>query len=187
MKNLPQIGNILIGFLLGVISVGVINLVTSPPRGRPIELNPPPTPSPIRVHVNGAIENPGVYTLPADAITQDAIDAAGGVSDGAYLDNINLASQLKDGAQIYVPSLNENEGETTLSSSPTNPTHPRININTAAASDLELLPGIGPSLAQKIIEFRQENGPFETIEDLLDVSGIGPSKLEEIRDHVTIR
>jgi competence protein ComEA len=94
---------------------------------------------------------------------------------------------LKDGAQIYVPSLNENEGETTLSSSPTNPTHPRININTAAASDLELLPGIGPSLAQKIIEFRQENGPFETIEDLLDVSGIRPSKLEEIRDHVTNR
>jgi competence protein ComEA len=187
MKNFPQVGNILIGFLLGVISVGVINLVTAPPRGKPIELLPPPTPSPLRVHVNGAVQNPGIYTLPADSIVQDAINAAGGLTQSAVLHNLNLASPLEDGELIYINSPDESGQGNLLSSTLLNPDTPKINLNIATASEMELLPGIGPSLAQKIIDFRQENGPFETIEDLLDVSGIGPSKLEEIREHVVIR
>ena len=189
MKNFPRVGDILIGFLLGAISIGVINLVTAPPRGKPIELNPSPTPSPVRVHVSGAVENPGVYTLPPGAIVQDAINAAGGLSNSATLETINLASPLKDGEQVFVYSSSEIEQSGRFSSTPSDaiPSPLQININTADVSDLELLPGIGPSLAQKIIEFRQENGPFETIDDLLDVSGIGPSKLEEIIDHIVVR
>ena len=105
MKKLPQVGNILIAFLLGAISVGIINLVTAPPRGEPIELNPLPTHSPIRVHVNGEIHFPGVYTLAHDSIVQDAINAAGGLTQAASLTNINLASPLKDGELIYIYSV----------------------------------------------------------------------------------
>lgn len=187
MNRTSQIGNILIGFLLGVISVSVINLVTAPPRGTPIELSPPPSPAPIRVHVNGAINSPGVYTLVPGSIAQDAIDAAGGPTDSAMLLNINLASPLEDGELIYIYSTDEHQQDPHLSSTPSDPNTPKINVNTATASDLELLPGIGPSLAQSIVEFRGNNGPFETVEDLLDISGIGPAKLEEIKDYIVVR
>jgi competence protein ComEA len=187
MKSSTQAGNILIGFLLGVIAIGAINLVTAPPRGNPIELEPPPSPAPIRVHVNGAIQNPGVYTLPADSIVQDAINAAGGITYSATLDNINLASPIEDGQLIYIYSSEESEVNSLLAATQNNPNSPKINLNTASASDLETLPGIGPSLAEKIIEFRQVNGPFDTLDDLLAVSGIGPSKLDEIRDYAVVR
>lgn len=187
MKRFSQVGSILIGFLLGVIAIGVINLVNAPPRGTPIKINPPPSPLPLRVHVNGAIQNPGVYTLPPGSIIQDAINTAGGITHSATLDNLNLASPLKDGQLIYVYSSEENEPASPLAATQNNPNSPSINLNTASASDLETLPGIGPSLAEKIIEFRQLNGPFESLDDLLAVSGIGPSKLEDIRDYTVIR
>ena len=101
MKHFPRIGNVLIGFLLGLIAMGVINLISVPARGFPIQLDPPPTASPFRIHVNGAVLNPGVYNLPQGSIVQDAINAAGGSTYTASLENINLASPLKDGQLIY--------------------------------------------------------------------------------------
>jgi competence protein ComEA len=118
---------------------------------------------------------------------QDAIDAAGGITSSADLESINLASPLDNGELIYIYPSSETDGERSLATSPTIPNTPLLNINTANASDLESLPGIGPSIAGKIIEFRQANGPFETLDDLLAISGIGPSKLEEIRDFVVVR
>jgi competence protein ComEA len=187
MNRFSQAGNILIGFLLGAIALGAINLITAPPRGTSIEIEPPPTPAPVRVHVNGAIHHPGVYTLPAGSIVQDAIVAAGGVTHSAITDNLNLASPIEDGELIYIFSSEEDEQNSQPSNPSDNPISPKINLNTASASDLETLPGIGPSIAGKIIEFRQINGPFETLDDLLAISGIGPSKLDEIRDYAVVR
>jgi competence protein ComEA len=187
MKHFPRIGNILIGFLLGLIAMGVINLISVPARGFPIQLDPPPTASPFRIHVNGAVLNPGVYNLPQGSIVQDAINAAGGSTYTASLENINLASPLKDGQLIYIFNSEEIEQNSLLTPTQINPNFPKINLNTADASDLVNLPGIGPSLADMIIEYRQANGPFEDLDDLLAVSGIGPSKLEGIKDYAVVR
>jgi competence protein ComEA len=187
MKSFPQIGNFLVSLFLVIIIAAVINLVTAQPRGISIELSPPPTPAPVRVHVNGAVIDPGVYSLPSRSIVQDAIEAAGGLTSVASIENINLASPLQDGQLIYIFSSDEPSTESSHTPPSSNTTIPRININTADASDLERLPGIGPSLAGKIVEFRQLNGTFETVEQLLEVSGIGPSKLEEIKDYIIVR
>jgi competence protein ComEA len=187
MNSFSRIGNILIGFLLGLIAIGVINLISAPPRGYPIQLDPPPTASPIRVHVNGAVMHPGVYSLPQGSIVQDAITAAGGSTYTASLENINLASPLKNGQLIYIFNSEEIEQNSLLTPTQSNPNFPKINLNTADASDLVNLPGIGPSLAGMIIEYRQANGPFEDLDDLLAVSGIGPSKLEAIKDYAVVR
>lgn len=187
MKSFPQIGNFLVGLFLVIIIAAVINLVTAQPRGIPIELSPPPTPAPVRVHVNGAVGHPDVYSLPSGSIVQDAIEAAGGLTSVASIENINLASPLQDGQLIYIFSNEESTTESSHIPPSSNTTIRQININTADASDLERLPGIGPSLAGKIVEFRQLNGPFETVEQLLEISGIGPSKLEEIKDYIVVR
>lgn len=187
MKNYPQLVNILIGFLLGVVAVLGINLISAPRRGLPIELNPPPTPQPIRIHVNGAVRYPGVYTLPPGSIVQDAVDLAGGTTDSADMRNTNLASPLSDGELVYIYSSSELETGSNNPTSPENPNTAKLNLNTATLSELETLPGIGPSLAEEIVNFRSEHGPFEIVDDLLEVSGIGPAKLEQLKDYVVVR
>lgn len=187
MKNYTQLVNIFIGFLFGVVVVLTINLISAPPRGLPIELNTPPTPQSLRIHVNGAVQYPGVYILPPGSIVQDAVDLAGGINNFAELRNTNLASPLSDGQLVYIYSASELE---TGSNNPTalaNPNTAKVNLNTATVSDLEALPGIGPSLAEEIVNFRSENGPFESVDDILEVSGIGPAKLEQLRDYVIVR
>jgi competence protein ComEA len=177
----------LTGLLIGILAVGIFDLLTAKPRGEPILLLEPPTPSAVRVHVAGAVSEPGVYSLPANSIIQDAIEAAGGLLPEASLNSMNLAAPVLDGQLIYL-SFPEEEmptPEVTLSSYET-PTS-KININTAKTPVLESLPGIGPSLASKIVDYRQEHGPFTCIEDLLNVSGIGPAKLEQIKDFITAR
>ena len=179
---------LLAGLMIGFIFSGVLLLVVSKPRGRPIELLQPPTPESLRVHVAGAVTEPGVYLLPMDAIVAQAIEAAGGPLEEAILDMINMASLLENGQQIFVPVKSDTSSETYPSIPMFVPASvEKININTASAAKLESLPGIGPSLAKKIVEFREAHGPFVTIEDLLNVSGIGQAKLEGIRDLITIR
>ena len=178
----------LAGLMIGLIFSGVLLLVISRPRGRPIKLLPPPTPESLRVHVAGAVSEPGVYTLPMEAIVSQAIEAAGGPLDEAILDMVNMAAELEDGQQIFVPVKVDTSSETYPSVPIFVPASvDKININTAPAAKLETLPGIGPSLAKKIVEFREAHGPFLKIEDLLNVSGIGPAKLEEIKGLITIR
>ena len=177
------------GILIGLLSAALLTLISSGPRGHAVELSLPPTPEPLRVHVCGAVNQPGVYLLPPGSILQHAIEAAGGPTNSAGMSTLNLASHLVDGQQVYVPKLEDHT--TPLPSGPTtsNPSIPDqlININTATASELDLLPGLGPSLAQNIIEHRQTYGPFTTIEDLINVSGIGYVKLEGLRDLITVR
>lgn len=178
----------LAGLMIGLIFSGILLLVISEPRGRPIKLLPPPTPESLRVHVAGAVAEPGVYILPMEAIVAQAIEAAGGPLEEAILDMVNMAAVLENGQQIFVPVKGDSPSETYPSVPITVPASAeKININAAPASKLESLPGIGPSLAKKIVEFRETHGPFVTIEDLLNVSGIGPAKLEGIKDLITIR
>jgi competence protein ComEA len=109
----------------------------------------------ITVHISGAVVHPGV-----------------GATSDAHLSHVNLAATVRDGDHIVIPSTNDSGSA---------PSQDRFDLNTATASDLETLPGVGPVLAARIVAFREDNGPFETIEDLLDVPGIGESKLAAIR------
>ena len=181
-----KLSTFLAGLLMGLASTGLILLLIHQPRQYPIELLPPPTPDPLSIHVAGAAEHPGVYLLPCGSIVQDALDAAGGPTASADLDRINLAADLEDGQRVYVPQITAS-GTSTGEEIHTSEIDPEqmININTASAAELELLPGIGPSLAKEIMDHRSANGLFNTADDLLAVSGIGPAKVEQLRDLIT--
>lgn len=151
-----------------------------------------PTPAPMRVYVTGAVAHPDVYSLPADSIVRDALAAAGGATADADLNRINLAQQVCDQQQIYVPRLGEENPP--LPSPPVSLTNTsgsgqtvgKVNINTATVEELDTLPGIGPAIAQRIIEYRQTNGPFQSIEEIKNVSGIGDKLLEKLKDLIMV-
>lgn len=136
------------------------------------------------VHVTGAVVSPGVYSLEPGARIEDALDAAGGLLPDAAEWAVNRAAPVSDGAQVYVPTRDA-APHTQASDSGPNGGDSLINLNTADESELDELPGIGPALARRIVAYREQNGPFESFEDLLAVSGIGTSKLEGLRDSAT--
>lgn len=137
----------------------------------------------IFVDVTGAVNNPGVYTLKGKSRVIDAIKAAGDTAPGADLSTINLARVINDGEQIYVDSTIINASGVRVSKSVhTGP----ININRATAHQLDALDGIGPVIAQRIVDYRKANGSFVTIDDLQKVSGIGAAKFAQIKTKVRI-
>lgn len=182
---------IVFGILCGFLGAGIVLLTLRQPAGESIQLRPLPTPAPVTVYLVGSVQTPGVYTLPAGSRLQDAIQAAGGLLPDANSGAINLAAVLVDGERIVIPvlydvnSLSSSPG-VTLGRSTTLEGLGLININTASQSELELLPGIGPITAQKIIEYRQAYGPFSSIEAILDVPGIGDKTLAEIKDLISV-
>jgi len=135
------------------------------------------------IHVAGAVRQPGLVRLLAIERVADAITAAGGPTADADLDALNLAAPLTDGSRVYVPRVGEVVPPLTdpMPSSPGGATAGPLNINTATAEQFDTLPGVGPSTAAAIVAHREANGPFRTVEDLLDVRGIGPAKLEQFR------
>jgi competence protein ComEA len=135
----------------------------------------------ITVHVAGLVSRPGLVELPEGSRVADAVAAAGGLLPGARAEAINLAAALSDGQQIVVPSADD-EGPATPAGTPDG----KIHLNQATASELDSLPGVGPVIAERIVSYREKNGPFESIEDLLDVPGIGEAKLADLRDHVQV-
>jgi competence protein ComEA len=147
---------------------------------------PSPTPAPIIVDVAGEVRRPGVYEFAEGDRVIDAIERAGGALPKADLSLLNLAAMLADGTQILVPKAGPPAPPGSASGSVPGSTAGLININTASETELETLSGIGEVLAATIVEYRTQNGPFASVDDLEDVSGIGPATLEEIRDHVTI-
>ncbi len=156
----------------------------------------------IVVHITGAVKKEGVIYLKKGARIVDAIKEAGGETKEADLSQVNLAYELQDGQKIYIPNKNEKvsqyiistNGETIDSngantgneSTSTSKEGAKVNINTATQNELDGLPGIGPALAQRIIDFREENGNFKSIEDIQNVKGIGDSKFDEIRDKIVV-
>ena len=146
------------------------------------------SPSPevvVLVDVAGWVRRPGVYEFTEGARVIDAIDAAGGARSGAVLEALNLAAPLTDGTQILVPR----EGQEGVAPAPVTGgavAGGLVNVNSAIATELEELPGIGEVIAQRIIDYRTENGPFATVDELIDVSGIGDAILESIRELVTV-
>jgi competence protein ComEA len=199
-RTAPTTGTVAIFVVLSLLAGGVLGYFT--PRSAapsPITVSTPAptptrtptcTPGPIRVYVSGAVRQPAVVELPPGSIVEDAIAEAGGASADADLDCINLARQVEDQQQVYLPYLGEGNPPPPISggnaSVPDGAEGAPIDINTATTSELETLPRIGPTMAQRIVEYREANGPFQSIEDIQDVPGIGPATYEAIRLSVKV-
>ena len=150
----------------------------------------------IKVHITGEIQSPGLYEIDEKSRINDLVFIAGGPTEKADLGKVNLAYELNDGEKIYIPSIfdetdtyiSNDAGENVLeaSSLSTLTKNRKININKATQEDLQTISGIGPSLAQKIILYRETNGKFTSIEDLKNVSGVGEKKFESIKDYITL-
>ena len=195
---------VLLGVLAGLVFAGALVYVSGKSQGEPIVLQPAPTKAPVAVHVVGAVPRPGLYEFAEGARVQDGIDAAGGLLAEANVNAINLAALLEDGQQLVIP-YKDGSGVSAVESSTsdavelpsaateapvtgnstTNSNADLVNINTASLEELIALPGIGPTTAQKIIDYRNANGAFSTIEDITNVSGIGPTTFEELKDLIT--
>jgi competence protein ComEA len=189
---MKSIFNLMVGVFIGLIIAGLLYMTVRAPVGEPVGLLPLPSPEPILVYVSGAVKRPGVYSLPSESRLVDAVQQAGGFMFDADISQINLAKKLVDEEQVVIPGGSDlatpqlTIGGDGLLFTPTPPAGEPVNLNTASAEELDQLPGIGPTAALKIVEYRQENGAFTQLEDLLKVPGIGPSILEEIRGLVII-
>jgi competence protein ComEA len=155
------------------------------------EAKPRPTAVPdLVVHVAGAVARPGVVVLPPGSRVVDAVDAAGGPLAGTSLDSVNLARVLVDGEQVRVglepdPALTSPGSPAAAGSAPAQGSAP-VDLNAATEADLDALPGIGPVLARRIVEWRERNGQFAAVTDLLEVAGIGPAVLDDLQGRVTV-
>lgn len=150
----------------------------------------------IVVHVAGEVKSPGIVKLNEGERIEDAIEKAGGLTDNAQINNVNLAYVLEDGVKIIIPSkdsieedkiINEDAGKGIIIENSYEENKIMININKATESDFERLSGVGASLATKIIDYRNKNGKFSTIEDIKNVSGIGESKFNAIKDYICVK
>ena len=148
--------------------------------------SPSATSAPILVDVAGWVRRPGVYEFASGERVVDAIRAAGGARPGAQLESLNLAAPLADGTQVLVPRQGEAAPAAVPGSAGSSAAGGLVNVNTATAAELEALPGVGEVIAQAIVDYRTQNGPFATVDELLDVSGIGDATLANIRDLVTV-
>ncbi|MBM0064287.1 helix-hairpin-helix domain-containing protein [Bacillus gibsonii] len=153
------------------------------------------TPEPnIMVDVKGSVVSPGIYELAPQSRVVDAIHAAGGLSEEGDANQLNFAMILQDEMQIYAPAVGEELSATptqsvvTASNGQENQSDgPLVNINTALETELETLNGVGPSKSASIIAYREEHGPFATIEDLMNVSGIGEKSFEKLKSEITVQ
>ena len=143
------------------------------------------------VYVCGAVKAPGIVRVPAGARVTDALELAGGPSAKAELTAVNLAAKVSDGEQIVVPARGRSApavaatAGAATAAGPAVPAAP-VNINTATLEQLDALVGVGPATAQKIIDYRTANGPFKTIDDIKNVSGIGDAKFAAMKDNITV-
>jgi competence protein ComEA len=168
------------------VGIGILRGATAPVDEVPLAVattGAAVTASKLFVHVSGAVRVPGLYRLDDGARVVDAIAAAGGFADGAAQDAVNLARPLTDGEQLIVPVAG---AEPSSTGAPGAPGDGRVNLNTADADALDALPRIGPALAARIVAWREQNGRFTSVDDLLAVPGIGDKMLESLRDLVTV-
>jgi len=206
---------VFIGLLVAVVAGGAI-FYFDRPAAEPIEIiaaepsaiagptataTPAATPTPgmVRVYITGAVAKSDVYFLPRGSIIKDAIEAAGGLNADADPERINQALELKDQQQIHVPRLDEADPPPPVqggseiddpsagdNASPASPAGGVVNINTATLEQLDTLSGIGPAIAQRIIDYREKIGGFKSIEQITEVSGIGDATFDKIKESITI-
>lgn len=158
----------------------------SPVETETVTTSPSPLPK-IWVYVVGEVNLPGVYSLDTGALISDAIEAAGGFTDQGDREAVNLVTVLRDNAMIKVPAKGESTGDNWLISEGTSSqASGKININTASLEELCTLSGVGESTAGKILSYREANGPFETIEDIMKVPGIKESKFAAIKEEICV-
>lgn len=177
---------LVIAALAITVGIGILRGAMAPVDEIVVDQTPAPATTAtgdLYVHVSGAVRAPGLYVLPAGSRVVDAIAAAGGFAEDGDRDAVNLARTLDDGEQLPVPR--EGEAPPAAEAAAT-PSDGRVDLNTADAALLETLPRIGPALAQHIIAWREDNGGFTSVEDLLAVPGIGDRMLESLRDLVTV-
>ena len=177
--------------IAAVVTIGILVRALDQRSAPPIVIEDPLQDVEIVVSVEGAVATPGVYRLPANARYQDAIDAAGGPGEEADLAMVNLARRIRDEDRIVIPvrgiggmtSPAVVPGDATVIEPPA--AGRAIDINTASAAELEALPGIGPVLAQRIVDTRTKNGPFASVDDLALVSGVSRKLVDDLRPLVT--
>ena len=176
--------------ILGFFLVAALIKIMLPVKS-PIKIDTPESNKGIVVYVTGAVDQPGLLSLPLDARLDDALREAK-PNQKADLDVLNPAQRLKDGQKIIVPHKVQadnhqltNEGSAAFSQ-PTQSGQVRININTAGVNQLDSIPGIGPVIAQRIVDFRQQNGYFSSPEEIQNVSGIGPKTYENMASYITV-
>ena len=188
--------------LIFALAAGALLFAARRPDPKPIQIVVPtarPTAPPIAtptavtivVQVGGAVNAPGLVYLAAGARVDDAVKAAGGPTADADLSRLNLARRVGDGELIVVPKIGDPtsppSGATPGRATATPTILAPVNINTAGIEELDRLPGIGPAIAQRIIDYRNANGPFQRIEDIVKVRGIGPAEFDAIKDLIVVR
>jgi competence protein ComEA len=185
----------LVGYGLGLVAlaVGAWLFLREPappvestiPRAQPMSTastSSGPVGPEVIVDVSGAVVRPGLYRLPGGSRIADAVAAAGGAAEGADVERLNLAAPLTDGTKVHVPRVGEPLPAGTATGGPVGP----LDLNTATADELDGLPGVGPATAKAIIDARAKRGRFGSVDDLLEIRGIGPAKLDAIRDLVRV-
>lgn len=183
-KKIATLGLIL--FIGLIVAIAIFNFITNS-NSISVEASESSTEvikTEIQVHVGGEVAKPGLYKLEDGARVNDAIEVAGGFTENADKDSLNLAKVLEDGEQIMIPSKGGGSSEAGSSASQTN--NGKVNINTADLTTLQTLNGVGPATAQKIIDYRTANGKFKTIEDLKKVSGIGEKTFAKFKDQICV-
>lgn len=187
---------ILFSLLAGGLAAGAILLVALPSRGgSSVPLAPQPTAPPWLVYVTGAVNQPGVVSLPAGSRVNDAIDSAGGLAPDADASRLNLAAFLHDGEHLAIPRVGEPGtpaptsapgAAPTAAATPAYSAENPLNLNAATQADLETLPSIGPARAQDILAYREAHGGFSQVEELLNIPGIGPTLYDRIKAMITV-
>lgn len=170
---------IVILFATVAVLAGSLALISARRPAPPIRIFERPAPAELVVQVDGAVLRPGLYRLRPEARVADAISAAGGPAPAADLSALNRARLLRDGERLTVPRLSPNGAAPAEAS--------RLDLNAATAQELEALPGIGPVLARRITTYRTAHGPFQRVEDLLQVEGVGPRLVDRLRHQVMVR
>lgn len=194
MARVSWLGLVVASLLAGVVIVGFGMRVLDDRSGPPILIEDPRADATMVIAVHGAVASPGVYELAGDARVRDAVAAAGGPRPGADMSGVNLARRIQDEDEVAIPSMAPTRGpDLPTASEPADSIPPavnssgsRVNLNAATVAELDQLPGVGPVLAQRIIDYRDEQGPYQSADDLERVQGISARMVEELRALVSV-